>query len=63
MVVVPKDDQMKYNVAQKFFEKTFGTLDSGGDTGVGVRIFNAFLAISSLGNIIVMVRVESIPSS
>lgn len=53
MVVVPKEDQINENVAQKFFELTFGTLGSASDTGA--RIFNAFLAISSLGNIIVMV--------
>ncbi|KXH52483.1 high-affinity methionine permease [Colletotrichum simmondsii] len=52
MVVVPKEDQINENVAQKFFELTFGTLGSASDTGA--RIFNAFLAISSLGNIIVM---------
>ncbi|TQN73470.1 High-affinity methionine permease, partial [Colletotrichum shisoi] len=52
LVVVPKDEQIEINVAQRFFELTFGTLGSGGDTGV--RIFNAFLAISSMGNIIVM---------
>ncbi|GKT65174.1 high-affinity methionine permease [Colletotrichum tofieldiae] len=52
LVVVPKDEQIQQNVAQRFFELTFGTLGSGGDTGV--RIFNAFLAVSSMGNIIVM---------
>ncbi|GJC84504.1 high-affinity methionine permease [Colletotrichum liriopes] len=52
LVVVPKDEQIEQNVAQRFFELTFGTLGSGGDTGV--RIFNAFLAVSSMGNIIVM---------
>ncbi|GKT54393.1 high-affinity methionine permease [Colletotrichum tofieldiae] len=36
------------NVTQRFFERTYGRL------GSGVRIFNAFLAISSIGNIIVM---------
>ncbi|OHF04643.1 high-affinity methionine permease [Colletotrichum orchidophilum] len=52
MVVVPRSVQMDENVAQKFFELTFGTLGSASNTGA--RIFNAFLAISSLGNIIVM---------
>ncbi|KAF6822116.1 high affinity methionine permease [Colletotrichum musicola] len=52
MVVVPKEFQMNENVAQKFFELTFGTL--GPEDRTGARIFNAFLAISSLGNIIVM---------
>ncbi|KAK1623926.1 high-affinity methionine permease [Colletotrichum phormii] len=52
MVVVPKDDQINANVAQKFFELTFQTLEPESD--LGARIFNAFLAISSLGNIIVM---------
>ncbi|GKT41358.1 high-affinity methionine permease [Colletotrichum spaethianum] len=52
LVVVPKDEQIQHNVARKFFELTFGTLGSGSDTGF--RIFNAFLAVSSMGNIIVM---------
>ncbi|OLN96985.1 High-affinity methionine permease 7 [Colletotrichum chlorophyti] len=53
MVVVPKDQQMEVgaNVAQKFFELTYGRL---GSSDTGARIFNAFLAISSMGNIIVM---------
>ncbi|TDZ19080.1 High-affinity methionine permease [Colletotrichum orbiculare MAFF 240422] len=52
MVVVPKDVQMEANVAQMFFELTFGKL--GSDDKTGSRIFNALLAISSMGNIIVM---------
>ncbi|KAF4983945.1 hypothetical protein FZEAL_770 [Fusarium zealandicum] len=61
MVVVPKQLQESGNVAQTFFELTFGTSDQVTDsTGAaftnsqGSRIFNGFLAISSLGNIIVM---------
>ncbi|KAL0929667.1 high affinity methionine permease [Colletotrichum truncatum] len=48
MVVVPKEVQMDQNVALEFFKRTYGS------TGPGPRIFNAFLAISSMGNIIVM---------
>ncbi|KAK7416811.1 hypothetical protein QQX98_005004 [Neonectria punicea] len=53
MVVVPKDEQINYDggVAQRFFELTLGAVSN--DT-TGTRIFNAFLAIASLGNIIVM---------
>ncbi|KAF5665146.1 high-affinity methionine permease [Fusarium heterosporum] len=51
MVVVPKDAQIATNVAQEFFERTLGSLT---DNEIGQRIFNAFLAISSMGNIIVM---------
>ena len=50
MVVVPKQDMLDFNVAERFFDLTFGKL--GGENGH--RIFNAFLAVSSLGNIIVM---------
>jgi hypothetical protein len=52
MVVVPKEEQISLNVAQRFFELTFGSLSANNNTGQ--RIFNAFLAISSMGNIIVM---------
>ncbi|KAF9869677.1 high affinity methionine permease [Colletotrichum karsti] len=52
MVVVPAEAQKNENVAQQFFELTFGKL--GADSQIGARIFNAFLAISSMGNIIVM---------
>ncbi len=53
MVVVPYDQQRTSSVAQQFFDMTFGA--RGGDAAVsGKRAFNAFLAISSLGNIIVM---------
>ncbi|KAF4972145.1 hypothetical protein FSARC_1220 [Fusarium sarcochroum] len=51
MVVVPKDAQVTSNVAQEFFERTLGSLT---EDETGRRIFNAFLAISSMGNIIVM---------
>lgn len=56
MVVVPKLDQINVDrsVAEQFFELTLGHLDGGRDTGL--RIFNGLLAVSSLGNIIVMVR-------
>ncbi|KKZ66724.1 hypothetical protein EMCG_07555 [[Emmonsia] crescens] len=54
MAIVPKADQLnaQMNLAERFFELTFGTLNAGNNTGQ--RIFNAFLAISSFGNIVVM---------
>src|SRR5216117_358571 len=53
MAVVPKSTQLNgTNVAQSFFQLTFGTLSPTDNTGS--RVFSAFLAISSLGNIIVM---------
>ncbi|KAH7179784.1 amino acid permease-domain-containing protein [Fusarium flagelliforme] len=51
MVVVDKDSQVESNVAEQFFVLTLGSLSNG---GTGKRIFNAFLAVSSMGNIIVM---------
>ncbi|KAI9152033.1 High-affinity methionine permease [Paramyrothecium foliicola] len=53
MAVVPKELQLhgKGGVAQQFFELSIGTISND---KTGRRIFNAFLAISSLGNIIVM---------
>ena len=42
-----------FDIARIFFERTFGTLSPGGNT-IAVRVFNAFVAISSLGNVIVM---------
>jgi amino acid transporter len=53
MAVVPKELQIRGEggVAQQFFELSLGTM-TGGNTGK--RIFNALLAVSSLGNIIVM---------
>ena len=52
MVVVPKEEQINSNVAQRFFELTYGQLSPEDNTGY--RIFSAFLAISSFGNIVVM---------
>ncbi|ETI20381.1 hypothetical protein G647_08416 [Cladophialophora carrionii CBS 160.54] len=54
MVVVPKEKQLQQgsSVAQSFFQLTYGALSP--DDNTGARIFSAFLAISSLGNIIVM---------
>ena len=51
MVVVPKEAQVEKNVAQEFFRRTFGVI-GGGSTGD--RVFHIFLAISSLGNVIIM---------
>ncbi|KAF2103718.1 amino acid transporter [Rhizodiscina lignyota] len=52
MIVVPRELQIEgTSVAQSFFRLTFGSLT---DDNTGSRIFSAFLAISSLGNIIVM---------
>ncbi|KAF7561456.1 hypothetical protein G7046_g2689 [Stylonectria norvegica] len=53
MVVVPKETQIHGvgGVAQSFFELTLGSLSNN---RTGIRIFNAFLAIASMGNIIVM---------
>jgi amino acid transporter len=53
MVVVPKQIQIEgASVAESFFRLTYGALSR--DDNTGARIFSAFLAISSLGNIIVM---------
>ncbi|KIW62550.1 hypothetical protein, variant 1 [Phialophora macrospora] len=53
MVVVPKQMQIDgASVAESFFRLTYGALAQ--DDNTGARIFSAFLAISSLGNIIVM---------
>ncbi len=53
MVVVPKQLQIEgASVAQTFFQLTYGALSPEDNTGT--RVFSAFLAISSLGNIIVM---------
>ncbi|KAL2194016.1 amino acid permease-domain-containing protein [Corynascus similis CBS 632.67] len=53
MVVVPATLQSRGSVAQQFFDRTFGVLSS--DSALtGRRVFNAFLAISSFGNIVVM---------
>ena len=55
MVVVPADLQITGDggVAQQFFELSIGRVTPS-DSHLAVRIFNAFLAVSSLGNIIVM---------
>ena len=53
MIVVPKEIQLEStDVAGQFFEMTLGTLHNNSD--VGPRVLSAFMAISSLGNIIVM---------
>ncbi|KAJ9608442.1 hypothetical protein H2200_007430 [Cladophialophora chaetospira] len=53
MVVVPKELQVEgASVAESFFQLTYGALSP--DDNTGARVFSAFLAISSLGNIIVM---------
>jgi len=54
MVVVPKEDQLNHekNVALTFFQLTFGAISK--DKIQPQRIFSAFLAISSFGNIVVM---------
>jgi amino acid transporter len=53
MVVVPKEAQIhgEDGIAQQFFELSLGAITTN---NTGKRIFNAFLAVSSLGNIIVM---------
>ncbi|KAI9166408.1 High-affinity methionine permease [Paramyrothecium foliicola] len=58
LVVVPKDVQMngEGGVAQQFFAMTLGRR---GDSDLGERIFNAFIAISSFGNMIVMTYTAS----
>ena len=56
MVVVPKEAQIQGNVAQAFFQRTFGVL---GSSDTGDRVLNAFLAVCSLGNIIVMTYTAS----
>jgi amino acid transporter len=52
MVVVPRADQTDHNVALRFFELTYGRIAASGATAP--RLFNAFLAISSIGNVVVM---------
>jgi amino acid transporter len=52
MVVVRQEDQIQHgNVAQQFFQSTFGRLSA---ENTAERVFYAFLAISSFGNIVVM---------
>jgi hypothetical protein len=56
MVVVPAsvqmDPKLDVNVAQEFFQRTIGHVSS--DEALPEKILAAFMAISSLGNIIVM---------
>ena len=53
MVVVPREMQIEgTSVALSFFKLTFGTLTDHETAG---RVFSAFLAISSMGNILGMV--------
>lgn len=53
-IVVPLEDQLNdVDVASTFFEYTFGTVSSTGNK-VAPRVLAAFMAVSSLGNIIVM---------
>jgi len=52
MVVVPATSQDQENVAQQFFDMTFGVLGSNQDL-TKKRVLNAFLAISSFGSIVV----------
>jgi hypothetical protein len=53
MVVVPKTDQLNNpNVALLFFKYTFGAIST--DETLPQRILDAFMAISSFGNIVVM---------
>jgi hypothetical protein len=53
MVVVPKTDQLNNpNVALLFFKYTFGAIST--DETLPQRILDAFMAVSSFGNIVVM---------
>lgn len=54
MVVVPKQDQLnpENNVALLFFTYTFGAIST--NETLPQRILDAFMAISSFGNIVVM---------
>lgn len=53
MVVVPRDSLIhgEGGIAQQFFELSLGAISSNNESK---RVFNAFLAVSSVGNIIVM---------
>ncbi|KAK2748441.1 hypothetical protein FQN55_004380 [Onygenales sp. PD_40] len=55
MSIVPWHDQINsdINIAERFFKLTFGSLLPP-DNNTSNRILNAFLAISSFGNIVVM---------
>ena len=53
-IVVPVEVQLSgADVAQTFFNYTFGTISSRGNV-IAPRVLAGFMAVSSLGNIIVM---------
>jgi hypothetical protein len=52
MIVVPAQDQVNGNVAEQFIRLTLGRVSSYGDQHAA-EILNAFMAVSSLGNVIV----------
>ena len=56
-IVVPLDTELvkrsDFDVSRIFFERTFGTLSANGNV-IAVKVFHAFVAISALGNLIVM---------
>ncbi|RSL95472.1 hypothetical protein CDV31_013869 [Fusarium ambrosium] len=58
MIIVPTDDQEQRNVAQEFFNIIFDAYPEDPSTNAKryqiKRVINAFLAISSFGNIVVM---------
>ncbi|KIV90625.1 hypothetical protein PV10_07909 [Exophiala mesophila] len=55
MAVVPKEMQIHDGiVVESFFDLTYGAISPNADSETGRRVFSTFLAISSLGNIIVM---------
>ncbi|RSL66847.1 hypothetical protein CEP53_003217 [Fusarium sp. AF-6] len=58
MIIVPTDDQEQRNVAQEFFNVIFDAYPEDPSTNAKryeiKRVVNAFLAISSFGNIVVM---------
>jgi hypothetical protein len=56
MVVVPKEAQATNNVAQEFFNRTFGVVAG---QRRAAQMFHSFLAISTLGNIIVLTYTAS----
>jgi hypothetical protein len=52
MIVVPAQDQVNGNAAEQFIQLTLGRVSPYGGQHAA-EIFNAFVAISSLGNVIV----------
>jgi amino acid transporter len=52
MIVVPKDQQLNGNVAEVFIQLTLGRVSKYG-AAHATEILNAFMAVSSLGNVIV----------